>query len=413
MERYAAPFKGVVGNPSSFRATEMILDVSVFRKSWAKRIIPFLVVLVLGYLDYATFYALGYKEIYRYHSRGAAISLWVILGFTEFMIFVYWVLIILIGPGKCEQVKPYTLVKSDGTNSQDAPPYFFCDENGFPFFSLESHSMVLPRSHWLRDVGYMVKKFDHYCVWIASVIGKNNCMQFIKFTVYFLAFFILILVYLSIYVRSNYKRGRIDHNFIVLFILCGFWIPMLSALLFQHLLYISTNRTTFEDLAWTNKIKYDMFLKRKANGRYRGREPRVELGKRYINIRDEDSSRYVVTFSVSEMPFNMGWRQNWINFAFNGNKNHGYDVNHNNPLRLICIPFILLIPFLDLMFMNRGNDDTDIVESDIISPCFHTKILKKIKKGNYLVPDYLGHTSKPQLLSGADEFSQVTTSSQC
>lgn len=365
----------------------MILDVAILRRTWAGKLVPLCVVLVLGYIDYAALYALGYREIYTHHAHKTAVSLWVLVSLTQALLFLYWGMIYGLGPGKCPQIPPYTLIDYDGSGSSDAPLHFLCDDRGFPCFLLEAQSMIPPRGYWLRHTESMVPRFDHYCLWIGCVIGRGNYIQFLKFMVNFLAFFVIILLYLSIYTRQNHLRGVIDHNFIVLFVLSGFWIIMLLALIGQHVMYITQNRTTIEDLAKTNKTKYDLYQKRKERGKAHGRVPREELGKRYLNIESPRGSRCVVEFDVRERPYDMGWYQNWLNLVFNCNINHGFRHEEFSVFRLVWAVLVLTVPGLDFIYMRQMA--SSFAKFDTISPTFYQSIMKKIERGQFSDPEYL------------------------
>ena len=67
-------------------------------------VIPIGIVIGLGYLNFALNYSLGYQEIYVHHSHGVAITLWCLSGLCQVVLFVYWVLILYIGPGDRKSV---------------------------------------------------------------------------------------------------------------------------------------------------------------------------------------------------------------------------------------------------------------------------------------------------------------------
>lgn len=392
----------------------MILSKQYLSTNYIKLIVPIVIFLGMGYFNYVVNYSLGYKLIYQHHSQASGIILWILMGILQLSLFTYWILIFLIGPGKSPIFPPlnlYNEVKESNKGLISLPDLFFCDEQGFPYYCSHSNSMKLERSFFSKDVGYNVIKFDHYCIWIGHPIGQDNYLFFMKFTIYFLELFVISLIYLANYTKNSINQGEIDHNFIVLYIFSGLWILMIGGLLGIHLRYICLNMTTLDDITRNQRKRYNRWIEAKQNPKsssswLNGKaEPRKELGKRYVNIKLNDS-RVVITYYIDSNPFNMGIKKNWINLIFNGNRNHGLDELIYTTSKLIYSIMILLIPFIDipLCFKNikpfrydleQGINDSEQLlliyntYSSKVNDEFFEMIDNKITNGEFTIPIYL------------------------
>lgn len=322
----------------------MFLDNPLFKTHRAKQIVPIGILFALGYLDFASGYALGYKEIYRHHSTKVAILFWCLLGICQFNTLLYWLLVFIVGPGRAPSFPPLNIY-GEANNDEliSLPDLFFCDDAGYPYYCSHSQSIKIVRSFFLKDVGYNVLKFDHYCIWVGIPLGESNYLFFIKYMFWFLSYFMVILVFVAIYTQSSVKHGEIDHNFIVLYIMSGFWIIMIGTLLIAHYRYICYNLTTLDDITLQQRKRYNNWKLRGA----KGKSPRVELGNRYVNVRRGDK-RYVVPFDIKEKPFDMGVKKNWMNLILNGNRNHGRNDDWYSIDRLLFAIFVLIMPYVDI-----------------------------------------------------------------
>lgn len=137
-------------------------------------IIPLGIVLGLGYLNFALNYSLGYQEIYIHHSHGVAITLWCLSGLCQAILFIYWGLILYVGPGKSPKFPLFDIYQEGNKDILPLPDLFFCDKYGFPFYDSHTQSLRIERSFYSKYVGYNVLKFDHFCLWIGSSIGLTN-----------------------------------------------------------------------------------------------------------------------------------------------------------------------------------------------------------------------------------------------
>ncbi|RCK64939.1 Palmitoyltransferase PFA5 [Candida viswanathii] len=389
----------------------MILSKQYISKNFIKLVVPIAIVFGMGYFNFVVNYSLGYKLIYVHHSQAAGIVLWVLTGFLQLALYTYWILIFVIGPGKSPAFPPLNIYNDPNTHDLIAlPDLFFCDELGYPYFCSASNSMKIERSFFSKDVGYTVLKFDHYCVWIGHSIGQDNYLFFIKFLVYFWFLFVIALIYLARYTGDSINQGEIDHNFIVLYIFCGFWILMIGGLTGIHIRYICFNITTLDDITRNQRRRYNRWIESQQNPEASSwlnakKEPRKELGTRYVNVKNGDT-RAVVTYYIDERPFDMSVKKNWINLVFNGNRNHGLDELFYTTWKLVCAVFVVLVPFVDvpLCFRNtkpfkedieHGQSDSEKLlqiyntYSSAVNQNFLEMIDRKLNAEDFRVPTYL------------------------
>lgn len=112
----------------------------------------------------------------------------------------------------------------------------------------------------------------------------------------------------------------------------------------------------------------------------------------------------VVEFDVTECPFNMGWRRNWINLVLNGNRTKGKDEQYYTTARFIEAMVVLAVPFAEIPFelrrrralsdleSNANGIERKIAEfifySNEVSPEFLNMIEDKIDKRECYIPSY-------------------------
>ncbi|KAI5956495.1 PFA5 [Candida jiufengensis] len=378
-----------------------------------KLVVPIGIVFGLAYLNFALNYSLGYKEVYKHHSNSIAIILWCLSGFCQICIFVYWFLILYVGPGKSPKFPQLNLYNN--TDSVDellpVPDVFLCDEFGFPQYDSHTQSIKTDRSFYSKNLEYIVLKYDHHCLWVGKSIGLTNYVYFMKFCFWFLSLFIIMLIYTACYTRSSISRGEINHNFIIMYIACGLWLPMILALYISHLRYICLNMTTLDDITLGQRKRYERYKERRqsetTNPCLNPRKPRKEKGIRYVSVK-KDNFRLIVKYDIKERPFDMGWRRNWINLMFNGNRNHGRSDSYYTNTKLILSIILFLCPFIEIpvemRYRQRQSHQFDvenypksiertIAEYDWFSSkynsAFLTRIQTKVDEKDCYIPSYL------------------------
>lgn len=377
-------------------------------EAYYKKLIPILFFLLFGYIDFVVCYSLGYEEIYIYHSRGVAITLWVLFGFVELCIFVYWIFIVVVGPGRAPRIEPFDLYgTSEKTSTTEGPPvFFFCDKDGFPFWCTECQSLKAPRTTHLRDMKHCVLRFDHYCVWVGTVIGRDNYRPFLKFVLYVDCLFLMALIFLARYTRLNYDRGTkdINHNYIVLYIVSFFGLLFVMILTVSNVRYIMHNFTTIDDLNVIQKRRYSRWKRRKDRPRCFARMPRKESGIRYINIQYNDI-RAVVEYSIHDRPFSLGFRKNWLNiWLYGSRRTHHVTGAHDYSFTKLFLSCILaIVPFYDLIMFLENIKTTEESEQEKYSPAqlyhmnceyvsdaFLESTRRKVEENKYTIPKYFG-----------------------
>lgn len=353
-----------------------------------KKAVCALVLCSLAYIDYASCYIVGFKEVYVHHLRPAAFVLWIFLGIFQFSMLLYLILLHARGAGSLAKINPMDIYGTD--SSLLAPPEaFLCDEQGFPYWCSKCQSLKQHRLFHLGDLGYCVPKFDHYCLWVGTAIGRDNLLIFFKFLQFVDAFLILILCYVASTTRLALARssGRVPH-YVILYVYCCFWITMILALLVVLAFNLSKNRTTLDDITVKQARTYERYEKRleKRNGNsfLMGKVPRRELGVRYINVAHA-GTRLVVSFHVGELPYDLGFRANLINLVFGGN------VSDNGALgqqeRFLFALVVFLVPYADL-FVRQSRQNTKLYGDDF-SPEFMASINQKIVNNQFSHASYL------------------------
>ncbi|KAI5964113.1 PFA5 [Candida pseudojiufengensis] len=376
-------------------------------------IVPFFVILGFGYFNYALNYSLGYNEIYKHHSHASAIVLWCLTGFCEFCVLIYWALILYVGPGISPKFPQWNLFQNSELENEllPTPDIFFCDEFGYPYYDSHTQSMKIDRSFYSKYFEHVILKYDHHCLWVGTSIGLTNYLYFLKFCFWFLALFIIMLIYSAKYTRSTIARGEINHNLIPIFIACGLWIPMIAGLLVTHIRYVCLNMTTLDDITLNQRNRYRRYKDRKKQKSSpicpQPRKPRKENGDRYVSVKKEDF-RLIIKFDIKERPFDMGFKKNWINLIFNGNRNNGKSDDYYTTKKFVYGLIIFMCPFVELPLefqqrrrihydpeMNFKPIDNIKAEYDYyssdLSPQFLKMIQMKIDKKDCYIPSYLNY----------------------
>ncbi|EGV63218.1 zf-DHHC-domain-containing protein [Yamadazyma tenuis ATCC 10573] len=357
-------------------------------RTWRNKIVPVGIIIGLGYLDFISCYSLGYQEIYTHHSHGVAICLWVLAGICQVLLFIYWAVIYVKGPGSCPQTKPYDLHNSGDCQFDRPPPIFTCDEYGYPIWCNNCQSIKTTRASHMKTVSRCVPRVDHFCIWIGTVIGKNNYRPFIKFMLWFLVYFLIMLVFLVRYTPSNYHRGDpgINNNYIVLYIMCGLWILMLSGLLVSQLYYISKNMTTIDDLNIKKARMYHRRNPSKEDENHPKTEAHPDSGTRFVSV-DKGDFRLVVQCSVNDLLYNFGPKKNWINvMVYDSSTYFSPDERLYSSGKFVEAILIFIVPLLDLFYTKQITNDSEPVS---FGPEFLALLESKISRHRCYLPSYL------------------------
>ncbi|ANZ76975.1 BA75_04233T0 [Komagataella pastoris] len=220
--------------------------------SW---IIPILVLLGLGYLEYIYAYRFCYIGLIRSRSQTAVAIVFIALFNILYCLILFtWFLLVCLGPGRLKGIPLYNLGGKFKEGFLPPPDFFVCNGDGLPEYCTTCHTVKYDRSHHSSKMERCVPVFDHYCLWVGVVIGKNNYKNFMLFMTYLFILFIYVLITFTIYAPSlrTYRTATgqtvLNPNFIVMYICTAFWIVMLLGLLISHLNLIASNRATIDDL---------------------------------------------------------------------------------------------------------------------------------------------------------------------
>lgn len=279
----------------------------------ARLITPLISLGILTYCSWAYIDRFCVRQLlrghYYKHSRAVAIVLISLYSTLTAILLLVWSQVLLIGPGRQPRIPAYQLldIPTSEELSIPPPPIYQCDPNGYPIWCPVCNSVKALRSHHSSMTGHCVPRFDHYCSWLGSVIGRANYRLFMQFLLYNLMSCIVVIVTVVVYyLRMWSQTGRTkDGNLIALIVLAGFVFLFVLSLLVTHLYYIGKNQTSLEVMI----VKASN--KRRKN---KGFSHQVRSGV-FVCFRDNDvQERYVI--EISKGDFNKFWNKGtrWANF---------------------------------------------------------------------------------------------------
>lgn len=379
---------------ASLRLCVVLLPMASRFPRSLKRIVPILVICGLAYTTYAASYVVGYNQLFRPGRTAAAVALWVLLALFEASLCLYWLLLLFRGPTKCAALKPFDLHGTNDPSLLPLPRAFVSDKQGYPFWCGKCHTIKPTRLFHLNDVNHCCARFDHYCVWVGTAIGRDNQIPFIKFVQFCNAVVVVILPFVALTTRRAVRHSPHDiPHYVVLYVLCGFWIVMTLGLLAVQVVYITRNWTTLDELTVNEARKYARWDRRMRKRNYKTsvfspNAPRVENGKRYINVHHA-GTRAVVPYNVADLAFSQGFQKNLVNLVLNRNVNEDLLQGPVSRRHFLKALVVLLVPYVDLVVCSPP-PTTAVYENfaDKFSPDFLAQIDRKIKKGDYIVPLY-------------------------
>ncbi|CCH61339.1 hypothetical protein TBLA_0E02830 [Henningerozyma blattae CBS 6284] len=247
----------------------MTMNWPKFKKpKWFKFIVPSIVLGLQVYGTWGFSHKLCYNMIYKtFHRESIAIGLITIVSTLDLVVIALWVQVVLIiGPGKQPFVPPFQLFTNDTESDDDdnetavLPPITYqCDPHGYPFWCSECQSLKLERTHHSSAMGHCVPRFDHYCVWVGTVIGKDNYLLFLQFVAYYAINLSIIWVSIVSYIhmiirkRPNQPHHHFNTNLIIILVFAILGWLFTVGLFFANIYYISKNRTSLEMLLQKHK----------------------------------------------------------------------------------------------------------------------------------------------------------------
>jgi palmitoyltransferase len=238
---------------------------------------PPLILALIAYGIYAYCFKYAWQYVGPRHGHGRSIVLVTLFCCILFMALFCWAMILGVGPGRVQQVI-----------SSGIPEVFMCDPYGFRQWCSTCGAIKPDRAHHSGQVGYCVPNMDHFCSWLASVIGAGNIKFFIQFLMYVVILMVYSLVTLLIYAHHS----PLPTNVIVMYAIAAFLNFLLGGFLMQHVRYIATNITTLEHMD-IRRSNYPIFC--------------FECDGKWVvsRVRKEDTEPWG--------PYSQGYYRNWCN----------------------------------------------------------------------------------------------------
>ncbi|SCV05636.1 LANO_0H11848g1_1 [Lachancea nothofagi CBS 11611] len=246
------------------------------RHLWSRLAMPLIMFALLCYASWAYCHLLCYREIYRkFGHKSTAVGL--MCGEVVLVILVVsiWVQLFALGPGKQPKILPFRILPDGaGTDTEEGdgknlsleipdtiipPEIYQCDPQGYPLWCTACKSIKANRTHHSSTLGYCVPRFDHYCMWIGTVVGRKNYRLFVQFALYLWCFCILVIAstasFLSRIIASRQTIPRVNPNILITFGLCCMATLMVGPLFMSHSYYMAVNLTSLEVIATKRRSK--------------------------------------------------------------------------------------------------------------------------------------------------------------
>lgn len=366
-------------------------------KRWYQAIVPAFLSLSLVYCTYVLCHAVGYRIFYTSVLRPAAIVLWVLTALLTPLIYLYWAVILIRGPGKPPAVDFFL-----EANAVLAPPEaFLCDILGFPLYCSQCQQLKPERTFHLHFVDRCVPRFDHQCLWLCAVIGRDNLVPFFSLVKLIAVFSALGITYVGLSFKHATDDSTLMPHLVVTMVLLSFAAFMLFGLVVTSTFQMALAQTTLDALAIRQARAHDRRERQKDRSGFLAsalfpKPRRFETGVRYVNVKD-GNSRAVVAYNLRENPYSFGYRQNFIDALLYFNRAAGIPMEErlSRALLLKSVANFKLV-YVDLFYWQRPTHDACLTYeswSDEFSPSFLASIRSKISKGEYLRPGYLLHES--------------------
>lgn len=233
---------------------------------WFRFFLPILIVLTMIYSSWVYNYLFCVQNLHKklYH-KTTAIVLIVLNLLLNILVLILLLQVVLIGPGRQPKVLPFRILpetitsndlmkeKDDKVFSTIAPDVYQCDVNGYPIWCNKCNSLKLDRTHHSALLGYCIPRFDHYCVWVGTAVGRRNYRVFVQFIMYFSLYLCIVSISIAVlmsqissYRRENGLKPNVNVYVVLVLSLTG-WV-FTSILLVKFVYYMFRNRTSLESL---------------------------------------------------------------------------------------------------------------------------------------------------------------------
>jgi len=208
---------------------------------------------------------------------------------------------------------------------------FVCENDGLPRWCSSCRTWKPDRVHHSSEIDRCVKKMDHYCPWVGSIISETSFKFFVQFVSYTAAYCIVCLVACVLCLRDQKATIQpLDGFVIAITALSAFFGLFTFGMSILSLRYIFLNLTNVEDLRQKSTV-HQLAIRVPLN---------IEPGPRYnlityplpepaLSPRSQSSSSggegrsaqrdslanrkfAVVKTQVGENPWDLGPYRNWV-----------------------------------------------------------------------------------------------------
>ncbi|AJV07968.1 Pfa5p [Saccharomyces cerevisiae YJM1419] len=252
-------------------------NIRIRRRSWFRFILPIIVLGLLCYGTWAYCHKLCYEQVdKRLRQKSVSVGLICAVCFLDVVVIFIWLqIVILVGPGTQPHVAPFLILpiaseeKTSNTSQNTSVEYdavvppkcYQSDPHGYPIWCSECQSLKMERTHHSSELGHCIPRFDHYCMWIGTVIGRDNYRLFVQFAAYFSTLLLIMWVSICVYIRiitqhnHNYSPN-LNANIIstLVFAILG-WL-LTASLLASSIFYMSQNKTSLEAIIDSKRKKF-------------------------------------------------------------------------------------------------------------------------------------------------------------
>lgn len=238
---------------------------------YTRWILPITVICLMCYGSCVYAYLFCYRELYlRLDNKVTSVILLVVECILCLIIWSIWMQVIIVGPGKQPRILPFRIIPEPIINNSYStveksiqsliPPNIYqCDKQGYPIWCSNCQSLKMERTHHSTMLNQCIPRFDHFCVWIGTVIGRRNYRLFIQFVFYFILFFIFILgsiaSFISRIANDLISKPKLGTHIIIVMIVSGIFLTMLIPFFFTYIYYMAKNRTAIEAMSKKKKSR--------------------------------------------------------------------------------------------------------------------------------------------------------------
>ncbi|QLQ78348.1 hypothetical protein HG537_0A05950 [Torulaspora globosa] len=339
----------------------MMLNVPHNTPSWVKYSVPFMLMALIAYCTWGFAHRLCYDQLFkRLGHQSVAIGLICVVTLLDALLIVVWCQIKIIGPGRLPKVPPFMIMaEGDEMIRSVVPPLCYqSGPNGEPIWCNSCGSVKTDRAHHSSNLNYCVPRFDHTCVLLCAVIGKDNYRLFLQFVMYMAVLAVIVVVSICVFLKQI--RKDLDHNLIAILVITIWGYIVSTAMLCTHFMCIMKNRTTIEIMGRKKnhgKLSYCCYYSSKDGCRY---VVQLERDERSNLWRKRSTWRNFSEFLGSNVIF---W---FIPLGFPSSSHQDLEMNNDSGYR--TLPTIL-----GRYYESYGDESKEIIEKKIAENQYVTK----------------------------------------